>query len=132
MDRLSLVHTKLQKKLLYAVVQFNIGHNGHVKSMYFFLLWFTPNKKERGIREGVVPAQHSSWGTPGTAYAVASVLPSQQESVMNWQKVVVPFFGTWGHTVSLILHSSAAQSSQISPILAPIGQNRLHPFFMDV
>lgn len=83
MDRLSLVHTKLQKKLLYAVVQFNIGHNGHVKSMYFFLLWFTPNKKERGIREGVVPAQHSSWGTPGTAYAVASVLPSQQESVMN-------------------------------------------------
>lgn len=83
MDGLSLVHTKLQKYLLLPVVQFNIGHNAHVKSTYFFLLWFTHNKKQRGSREGIVPTQESSWGTPGTAYAITWVLPSWQESVMS-------------------------------------------------
>lgn len=82
MDRLSLVHTKLWKNTLYPGVQFSISQNGHVKSTCF-LLWFTLNKKERGTREGIVPTQIPSWGTPGTAYAKTWVLPSRQESVMS-------------------------------------------------
>lgn len=79
-----------EKNLFYPVVRFHVGHNGHVKSMCFFLPWLTPSKEERGSREGIVPTQHFSWGNSGTAYAITWVLPSCQESVMKWQKVVVP------------------------------------------
>jgi len=48
MDRLSLVHTKLQKKLLYSTVQFNIGHNGHVKTTFCYGLLLITKKEGAG------------------------------------------------------------------------------------